>query len=587
MSASLLDARVTVKSSFNPAAISQGESAAYIITVSGSRDQIQGGIASVPGLELQYAGAQQFVNIGRKESGVNYQFRVRTAGPGVYTVPAYQITLGLQTYTVPKATLKVVRPEDRYAQGEGKAFWFEHETLDGQYYTGQSIPLTLKFYLREGIRITGITHPEKQGDAFSMIPFTDQQPTEHATMVEGARYRVYHWDTAITPLKNGLQDLQFTIEGEVLVLDQSSRRRSLFDSPLDDIFGRRGKRLAINPATTAHQLDIRSLPDEDKPDSFTGAIGVFSMDEIELSDKLANAGEPITLTVSIRGTGNFDRIQAPALTQTEGWQTYDPEAAFIVDDTLGLSGTKKFAYTIIPISKEVTRSPGLSFSYFDPRTGQYIAYDSQPQTVEVIPAKSGSPIIIQHAANSNPAAGNERAPQPKQLELLPIQLVAGGWSQGISPPLLSPLFWAAQTIPLCTIFGIALFRNRQLRLRHDDRFARKIKASKGVQTWLAKAKQASQANDANTFYAAATRTLQEFIGGITHQEPESLTLAEIEDHLIGCQADPEQLVHINEFFEANDTLKFSGGTTTLPNAPELFEKLEALIRGLQKVISSQ
>lgn len=585
---SVLAAAVTVNSGFKPAAIAQGESAVYTIMVSGSRDRIEGNVASVPGLELQYAGAQQFINVinGRRQSGVNYQFSVKTAEPGVYTVPSFQITLGRQTYTVPSATLKVVPAEDRYAQGEGKAFWFEHEPLDDQYYTGQSIPLTLKFYLQEGIRITGIAHPQKQGDAFLMIPFTDQQPSEHRVVVQGAQYNVYHWNTAITPLKNGLQDLQFSLQAEVLVPDQSRRRRSVFDSPFDDFFGRRGKRLAINPATTAQQLDIRPLPTADKPDSFTGAIGIFGMDEIELSDNLANAGEPITLTVRINGKGNFDRIEPPELTATDGWQTYAPEETFIVNDSLGLSGTKKFAYTIIPTSKATTRSPGLSFSYFDPRTGQYITYDSQPQPVEVIPAKAGSPIIIQQPASSN-AADNPKPPTPQQRELLPIQLVAGSWTHSMRPTFHSPLFWTAQTIPLAAVLAIAFFRNRQLRLRHDDQFARRIKASKGVQIWLAHAKQASQANDASAFYSAATRTLQELIGGITRQEPESLTLAEIENHLIGCQADPESLVHIREFFEANDALKFSGGATTLSNAPELFETLESLILDLQRVVINQ
>jgi len=583
-STSLCAQSVTVRSSFDPSVITHGENAVYSIVVSGSRQKIEGSVPASSGIQLKYVGEQQFFHIsnGRQESGVNYQFSVSVQGPGVYKVPDFQVRLGQQTYTVPAATLKVIKPEEQYAQGEGKAFWFEHETLDDQYYTGQSIPLTLKLYMRDGIRITGLTHPEKQGDAFSMIPFSDQYPTEHTEALNGVRYNVYHWQTAVTGLKNGLQDLQFSIRAQVIVPERSRRRRSPFDSPFGDIFGPRGKRLDINLDTQAHQLDIQSLPEQDKPDGFTGAIGTFSMDEIALSDKVANAGEPITLTVKIRGTGNFDRIQPPQLTSTDGWQTYDPEETFVVADQLGLSGTKTFAYTIIPTSKQVTQSPALSFAYFDPRSGQYVAYNAKSQAVEVIPAKSSTPIIIQQPSSPLSSATSNPQPQPKQLSLLPIQLEAGTWAHNLSPAFKSPGFLALQTVPLGTLLAIVFMRKRQLRLMHDDQYARKIKASKAVHSWLNQAKEASQASDASAFYAAATRTLQAFIGGITRQAPQSLTLAEIELHLVGCQAEPEDFVHIHEFFEANDALKFSGSTAPLHNASEQYEKLESLIRNLQK-----
>ena len=590
---SSLCAQVSIKSSFTPATISQGENATYSIIVSGSQDQLQGGVPQVDGMQLQFAGRQQFYKMinGRNESGVNYQFMVSVQKPGTYALPPFQVKIGSTSYTVPGATLKVVPAEDRYAQGEGKAYWFDHEPMINQYYTGQLIPMELNLYIRDDVRITGYVHPEKRGDAFSMIPLNEHHITESETIVQGSRYKVYTWHTAITPLKNGLQDLGFTIQIELLVNDSSSRRRrDFFDSPFDDIFGRSGKRMRLNLESTPYQLDIQPVPAADRPASYSGAIGLFSMDDIVLSDQLSQAGEPITLTLRIHGEGNFDRMEPPKLTHTEGWQTYEPETTFIAEDQLGLglAGTKQFDYTIIPTSKATTQSPGVTFSYFDPKSATFVSFDAKPQQVEVIAAKSSGPIVLPPTLNPEAASSNTantaETPKAKQLELLPIQLVPGKWSRSSGALIITPLFLLFQLVCCTAIAGVFYVRKHQQKLAGDTRYARKLKARKSVQDGLLRAQQAAKENDGNQFYAAATVTIQALVGGLTGQEPESLTLPEVEDYLLECGTRPEQLVLIHSIFEANDALKFSGGAAPLADASEHYAQLENLIKELQTIL---
>ena len=85
----------------------------------------------------------------------------------------------------------------------------------------------------------------------------------------------------------------------------------------------------------------------------------------EANPKRVQVGDPITIKAEIAGRGNFDRVNAPALTDENGWHEYPPSANFKQDDESGTSGTKTFEMVVSP--NEVKQNlPPLAFSYFDP-----------------------------------------------------------------------------------------------------------------------------------------------------------------------------------------------------------------------------
>ena len=62
----------------------------------------------------------------------------------------------------------------------------------------------------------------------------------------------------------------------------------------------------------------------------------------EANPKKAQVGDPITVTTTITGRGNFDRVTAPVLEDERGWHKYPPSDKFKQDDDVGISGTKTF-----------------------------------------------------------------------------------------------------------------------------------------------------------------------------------------------------------------------------------------------------
>ena len=58
---------------------------------------------------------------------------------------------------------------------------------------------------------------------------------------------------------------------------------------------------------------VRPLPDSGRRRGFTGAIGKFDLGQPQLSANEVQVGDPLTLTVTISGTGNLEAISPPLL----------------------------------------------------------------------------------------------------------------------------------------------------------------------------------------------------------------------------------------------------------------------------------
>src|SRR5437870_3907754 len=93
----------------------------------------------------------------------------------------------------------------------------------------------------------------------------------------------------------------------------------------------------INVKSDPVSLEVKALP-AGAPPTFSGAVGSFSM-TAEANPKRVQVGDPITIKAAISGRGNFDRMNAPELSDERGWHKYPPSSNFKQDDDVGISVT--------------------------------------------------------------------------------------------------------------------------------------------------------------------------------------------------------------------------------------------------------
>jgi hypothetical protein len=167
---------------------------------------------------------------------------------------------------------------------------------------------------------------------------------------------------------------------------QGSRMQQLMDEFMND--GARGEieehsfTLASKPVT----IIVKPLPTANKPASFNGAVGKFTM-QATCKNKTVAAGEEISLRVVVTGAGNLTVINPPAVPLPEGLEGFDPTTKENVDKSIyPLSGSKTFDYTFVAKDTGTYKISSIEFSYFNPVECAYKTLRSDSFSILVTPA---------------------------------------------------------------------------------------------------------------------------------------------------------------------------------------------------------
>ena len=66
-----------------------------------------------------------------------------------------------------------------------------------------------------------------------------------------------------------------------------------------------------------------ALPEDNRPDDFSGAIGQFDF-QASVAPLQVKAGDPLTLKMDIKGSGNFKNLKMPVF-KAPGFKSYEPQ----------------------------------------------------------------------------------------------------------------------------------------------------------------------------------------------------------------------------------------------------------------------
>jgi len=562
LSASAWAQGITASSSFNPEVARVGQQVRYQITLKSadSNPSLESlNLPEVDGIRIQYVGPSTRRDRNLTPNGFrqtieqSYNFAVWATEPGEVTIPSFEVAVGGSKVSIPAATLKAVEAGGSGPGGKQPSIFAELELPRESHYVGEAVVAKLKLYF-DNDRVRDVSAGSrrpisvKEGDAFRVGDFGNQQ--SRAVEKDGRILQEISWEVMITPLKTGPQPLVIQLDLVVAVADEpSSGPTSRFERLLGRSFPSFFDRQQISLYTEDEDLTILPLPTEGKPLDFTGGIGMFTVDQPVLSTSQPMAGEPVTLTLVVRGQGNFGRLEPPPILPSDEWRDYEPESSFKAADDMGYTGVKTFEYTIIPRDPGDYETPGIAFNFFNPDTAKYVELAIPGEEVTVAPnpnAKRPAPVVAKGGAS-------RRGPQ-----LLPIANAPGEWVGAIRPVVTSPLFWGAQLVPALAFGFIIVRRRQQLRLANDAVYARKVRSAKMVAEELEKAQGAAAGRDVARFYEAAQRAVQAAAGRHIDAAPESLTAADVAGIAEKQGLDEAHRRTFVEFFEAGDAIRFGG-----------------------------
>jgi tetratricopeptide (TPR) repeat protein len=490
----LVRADVSVRASLAPLRAQVGESLALSIDFSGAQDAAPPTLPPIPGFELSYRGPSTQVSImnGQMNASVQHRYALLAMQPGRFTVGPFSAEYKGTQYQTASFNVEVVpAAQGSQAQAGGdpggqRALRLNLSVPRSEVYLNERLPIDINLYVGP-VRAGDVQYPIFTADGFSIDKFTE--PTQHQESIDGQTVQVLHFQTTLMPLRSGA----LSIGPAALTLSVYDRRRGgggFFD---DSFFAdRHPVTLRSDPVV----LNVLPLPEEGKPPSFSGAVGSFTLD-VSAAPVELNAGDPVTLTMTVRGQGHLPDTAAPALSTTRGFRTYETHA------TKSEGDSKSFEQVLIPTDPRVAAVPAVRFSFFDPEKRRYEVLDSQAVGLTVRP-----PQQPQHAEIVSSGA---RPPKPEELgrDIVYIKDDPGTLSPRRSG--LPVAAWPALPLPLL-LFGAATWYDRQrTRLTGDLRYARFTRAGRMARESLAKAEQALLRQDRAAFYDAIFRTLQDYL----------------------------------------------------------------------------
>src|SRR4030095_14695063 len=125
-------------------------------------------------------------------------------------------------------------------------------------------------------------------------------------------------------------------------------------------------------------IHVRPLPAKNIPDTFTGAVGHFSI-RIVLEKDTMSRNEENALSIKIAGAGNFQTISGPVVKWPAGIEAFESSVTDTLDkQKIPLAGERTFKYAFLSSKQGKYFIPPISFSFFHVKTRTYKTVSTKP-----------------------------------------------------------------------------------------------------------------------------------------------------------------------------------------------------------------
>src|SRR3984893_12780794 len=567
-----------------------GETVQLQIRVTGGRSADAPEKIAVDGLQIYRTGTSQHfeMNNFNVTSSVIYDYTILPMKAGTFKIPPQTIRLGSNAVHTPELTLNVADSPGRSSSSRSNRGEAQPESANQLVFAELVVPKKVAFVgemVPAEIRLgfDPRAHPElADGPEIAGQGFTTQklqQAQQNLETINGKTYDVITFKTAIAATRAGRFEIgPVKAKARVSVprrqASPRSRSRSPFDlfnldDPFSDPFfadplGRLAERREVEMESEPATFDVKPLQ-PNAPPNFSGAVGNFAM-TTEAKPKRVQVGDPITVTSTVSGRGNFDRVNAPTLEDDHGWHKYPSSSKFKQDDEVGISGAKTFETVISPNEKKQALPP-LVFSYFDPIKENYVTLRSDAM-----------PITVEGAAATGPAAtvGASAKPSPKQQDILYQLIERPKVAQSFTPLYARPLFWTAQFVPLLALLGLIGWKATQA--RRENREAQRIAA---LQHEVAELMRKLRRDDSSPqeYFSQASRAVRVKTALARNIDPNGV---DAETAATAFDLDENERTQLRRLFERSDELRYSGahnGAETI--SPESRREVLDLLENLR------
>jgi hypothetical protein len=258
-------------------------------------------------------------------------------------------------------------------------------------FIGEPLVATFKLYSRLQSKSDVVKNPGFYGfGVYDMISVNDRLKSEEK--LKG------HWFDVHTIRKVQLYPLQageFTIDAMELsnkvefsrsMVNKRTEQEvteNMYNKRSDNKFDAKAEVYEMNLKTEPVVINVRPLPIKNIADTFSGAVGDFSITALIDQDTLSRNQET-ALTIEIRGAGNFQTISGPTIKWPQGIEAFESSITDMLDNQkVPLAGVKRFKYVFLSDKPGTYLIPPVSFSFFSLKAKTYKTVSTKPLSLFV------------------------------------------------------------------------------------------------------------------------------------------------------------------------------------------------------------
>ncbi|MCQ2329557.1 MAG: BatD family protein [Paludibacteraceae bacterium] len=453
---------------------------------------------------------------------IRYTYTIQANSQGTFTIPSASIVVDGQKYNSNALTIKVL-PEDKAAaasQGGGGSSGRGQGTSSAGNATSadrlfvRAIISRTKVMEQEAILVTYKLYSKEDIVGFEDVKLPDfkdfmvqeiELPKERGLQREsynGSQYLTYEiYKGVLFPQHAGtlaIDRFKCVVDVRVRVQRQS---RSFFDSFFESY-----QDVQKELSTTKTDIIVTPLP-KPKPADFSGIVGSLQMSK-NVSATEVKSNQPITIKLTLTGSGNMKILNAPELNFPMDFETYEPKVTNNFKTSAnGQSGTKIIEYLVIPRHNGEFTIPSASLSYFDVNSNTYKTLQTGDMNFKILKGEG-------EEEESGGAVLNAREQEKVEMLAKDIHYLNTG-SPNIRKPesfiVNTPFYWLSFVVMLIVTALLVILFRKQAADNANVALMKNRKANKMARKRLKIADREWRAGNREVFYDEVLKALWGYV----------------------------------------------------------------------------
>lgn len=398
----------------------------FVVTLDGELGNFTNyaSLSDVPGLVTVFHSESFDYNASNKNAVIHQTYTMKAISAGDYTIGGAWIQAGSRRIYSNAVHLHVKAGANPISNG---MVFMRAMPEKNTVYAGEKVRMNLYLYSSPDYSVSGDYPTATSYSGFWSEPDAEFYRTGDTILyIKGERFRRQTIHTEfLYPNATGM--LQLPTYTYTCYL-------SRYD---DDVYSYGSGDITFDLVSEPTTITVLDLPQHDTLPGYSGDVGQYKM-IYSVSKDSTKCWEPVTYTMYITGTGNFQFMMTPQLSVPAGMRAINISSQdsityeYDYDDDYDYRATesgKVFKYLITPEQEGTFDLSAISFTYFDPKKKQYVTLTSDSFRLHVAPGTKIAPDVT----NNLPSSFFEKKTKPRNTILVGsiiaalILLPAGGF----------------------------------------------------------------------------------------------------------------------------------------------------------------